>query len=334
VSDAAFYTVADAGFFPGAVALLNSLRLTGNLGELIVLDTGLAPAQRALLGEHARLVPLPASGAGSAFLAKPLAHRIELDGPLVILDSDMLVTAGLEGVGAQADAGKICVFPDHPTTQHRWFAEWQSGFGLAAEPRRQTYVNAGFIALALGRWRHLLERWSQACELIPAGAHFSSDAAGPYWAGDQDAFNALLMSEVPVDAVEILPGDGEAYWDALRDVEIVDERTLECRRNGSPVSILHYSYPPKPWERRAWIRVVDDAYVRLLPRVLFADDVTLRLDVADVPPWIRPSRRARAAVLSLDRAHRSAKAVIAATPAPLRRHLVGLRNRIVGGVAR
>ena len=330
--DATFYTVADSRFFPGVVALLNSLRLTGNGGELIVLDAGLDDAQRARLSGHARLVALPGGVTANAFLAKPFAHRLDIDGTLVILDSDMLVTASLEPVVARAHAGRICVFPDHPTTRRRWFAEWREGFGLSSEPRRQTYVNAGFLALALVRWRDVLARWAEICERIPPGAHFSSDMAGPYWAGDQDALNALLMSEVPADAVEILPSGEEAYWDALRSVD-VDERTLSCRRNGTRVTILHYSFRPKPWERAAWIRVVDDAYVRLLPRVLFADDVELRLDPADVPAWVRPGRRARATLRGLDIAHRSVSAAIAATPAPLRSRLLGLRHALVRAVS-
>jgi len=47
-----YYTIANAPFFPGVVALLNSLRLTRNTGELVVLDRGLDDDQRE------RLVPL------------------------------------------------------------------------------------------------------------------------------------------------------------------------------------------------------------------------------------------------------------------------------------
>ena len=43
---ATFYTVTDAEFFPGTVALLNSLRLVGHREPLVVLDNGLTPEQR------------------------------------------------------------------------------------------------------------------------------------------------------------------------------------------------------------------------------------------------------------------------------------------------
>jgi hypothetical protein len=40
------YTVSDHRYFLGTVALLNSLSLTGTVGELVVLDAGLRPKQR------------------------------------------------------------------------------------------------------------------------------------------------------------------------------------------------------------------------------------------------------------------------------------------------
>jgi hypothetical protein len=321
-----YYTVANAPFFPGLVALLNSLRLTENFGELVVLDVGLDPAQRRLLEPHASFLTLPPDATASPFLAKPFVHRLDARGTVVIIDSDMLVTTSLDPIVAQADAGKICVFPDHPTTTGRWFADWSEGFGLAAPLRRQVYANAGFLALSLDRHRGLLERWWEACGQIPGGAHFSSDPAGPYWAGDQDALNALLMSELPAAEIELQPPDAEVYWDELGKVEIVDERTLECRLGSSPVTILHYSYRPKPWQAASWPRIVDDVFVRLLPRVLFAEDVPLRLDPAGFPPWARPGRGGRAAVRALSTGHRAFELVMQASPAPFKRRLVALRD--------
>jgi hypothetical protein len=321
-----YLTIADQAFFPGAVALLNSLRLTGNDGQFVVLDVGLDPAQRRLLEPHGSFLTLPPDATASPFLAKPFAHRLEARGTVVIVDSDMLVTRSLAGVVAGAEAGRISVYPDHPTTTARWFAEWSEGFGLEAPLRRQVYANAGFLALSLDRHRGLLERWWEACGQIPAGAHFSADPAGPYWAGDQDALNALLMSEIPAAEVELQPPDAEVYWDELRKVEIVDERTLECRRGGSAVTLLHYSYRPKPWQAASWPRIVDDAFVRLLPRVLFADDVPLRLDPAGFPPWARPGRGGRAAVRALSTGHRAFELAVEASPKPFKRRLHALRD--------
>jgi hypothetical protein len=58
-TDSTYYTIANSPFFPGLVALLNSLGLTGNRGELVVLDRGLEEEQRELLAPHATVVKLP-----------------------------------------------------------------------------------------------------------------------------------------------------------------------------------------------------------------------------------------------------------------------------------
>jgi hypothetical protein len=56
--DTTFFTVADERFFTGAVCLLNSLRLSGNDAELVILDAGLTTSQRERLDGHARVVAL------------------------------------------------------------------------------------------------------------------------------------------------------------------------------------------------------------------------------------------------------------------------------------
>ena len=43
----------------------------------------------------------------------------------------------------------------------------------------------------------------------------------------------------------------------------------------------------------------DDAYVRLMRRLLFADDVPLRLPPAAVPFWLRPGGATRAATVGM-----------------------------------
>ena len=39
---------------------------------------------------------------------------------------------------------------------------------------------------------------------MPSDAVGAVDGSGPFWAGDQDAINALLMSEVPSGALRVL----------------------------------------------------------------------------------------------------------------------------------
>jgi hypothetical protein len=327
-ADATFYTIADARFFPGVVALLNSLRLTGNHERLVVLDVGLTQRQRALLAPYAQTVDPPPDVRANPFLSKPLPYRLRPSGVLALIDSDVIVTRSLAPELRLAAEGRIALYPDHAAAQARFFPEWAEIFALRAPLRRETYMGCGLVALSADRWLWLLERWWEACGQIPEERHFARDQNEPVWAGDQDAFNALLMSEAPRGAVAALPPHEVVLWDALRATEVNDERTLACRRNGRPTAMLHYSFRPKPWERRAWLRITDDAFVRLLPRVLFAEDLPLRLGAAQFPIWVRPGRLGRVAVRALDAAHFGIKGAINAPPAPVRRRLVMLRNEL------
>lgn len=312
--DATFYTVTDARFFPGTVALMNSLRLTGNRGELVVLDLGLTSPQRTLLGRHATLVE-PREGIHQhPMLYKCFPYLLDPRGVIVMIDSDMIVTRKLDYEVRLAEEGKICLFADEDRARARWFAEWETLLGLGAPARRQAYRNAGFVAFSVEHWPWLLSRWWNANQCIPGDVVFTPGGAGhPLWAGDQDALNAILMSEVPkeavpeLDTIGLLPGE-------LAQGRIVSERTLECSFRGRPVSLLHYTGSPKPWEARAWTRVRADAFVRLLARVLYADDVPLRLQPDTGPWWLRQTLRGRTALGLLSVVNRVVRGVAGALP--------------------
>jgi hypothetical protein len=326
-TEATFYTIADAGFFPGLVALLNSLRLTGNPGELVALDRGLTPAQRALLDGHVTLVELPEALAGRPMLLKAYPHLLGASGTIVLLDSDMIVTRPLADIASLAEAGRICVFPDPEPQRGRWFAEWHDELGLLAPLRRRTYLNAGFLALSTEHWPDLLGRWWELCDRVPRDQHFGRFEQ-PFWAGDQDVLNAILASEIPEEALAELQAHEEAYPEELLEVEVVDERTLRCELHGRPTAILHYALGPKAWERKAWVRLRDDAYVRLLPRLLFGDDVAVRLEPKSVPLWLRPGRPARALVRGAEVAHGGVRGAVHALPRPIRDRALALRNAV------
>jgi hypothetical protein len=326
-TEATFYTIADAGFFPGLVALLNSLRLTGNAGELVALDRGLTRAQRALLEGHVTLVELPEALAGRPMLLKAYPHLLGASGTIVLVDSDMIVTRSLADVVASAEQGRICAFPDHRSHRERWFAEWHDELGLRAALRRRTYLNAGFLALSTEHWPELLGRWWELCDRVPRDQHFGRFEQ-PFWAGDQDVLNAILASEVPEEALAELPEDEEAYPEDLLETVVADERTLRCELRGRPTAILHYSLGPKAWERKAWVRLRDDAYVRLMPRLLFGEDVAVRLDPKSVPLWLRPGRPARALVRGAELAHGGVRGAVHALPRPVRDRALALRNAV------
>ncbi len=202
----------------------------------------------------------------------------------------MIICAPLDEAFDQAESGKICVFPDHEADQERWFTEWTSALSLGAPLRHETYVNAGFVVLSEERWPNLLTRWWDANSAIPMSEMFVS--SGPFRDADQDVLNAILMSELPPDAVSLLPYAGEAYSPRLDSVRVVDEIRLACSFEGHPISILHQSGGPKAWLRdgRGYRYARRNAYVRLLSRVLFGADITMRLEPHEVPWWLRPSR--------------------------------------------
>jgi hypothetical protein len=320
-----YYTIANAPFFPGLVALLNSLRLSGNTGELVVLDRGLDDGQRARLEPHARVVQLPEEATPHPAMLKPFAQAFDPRGVVVMVDSDMLVVRSLDPVATRAEAGSVCLFRD--PIGDRWFAEWAEILPLRSPLRREPYQNAGFVAFSVDRHPGLLARWWELCAHVP-NSQLYTDPSAPFWAADQDALNALLSSELPTDAVEELPVEGEAYPEQLLRVRVLDERSLACELDGEPVTILHHSLGPKVWQRHGWLRLRNDAYVRLLPRLLFGDDVPLRLEPHEVPYRLRSGAGPNAARAALDGVHGGIRGAAHATPAPLYRRLVSLRDRL------
>jgi len=314
--DARFFTISDPAFFVGTVALVNSLRITGHEQEVVVLDRGLTARQRELLAPSVTLVDVPA-GHADPYLVKPFPALVDTDGVVVLLDSDMVVTDALEPVLARAANGAICVFPDHPADLDRWFAEWHELFGLGTPLRRGDYLNAGFVAVSTARWPGFFPRWWEACARIPAERETLTDPE-PLAQLDQDALNALLLSEIPEGAVGQLPS---YEWD-LRRVSVVDPRTLECRADGVRQPLLHAWLRPKVWQGRENVHA--NAYERLLPRILFAPDAAIRLDANDVPRWLRPGAAGQVALHGL-RAYNALPEVRARARRAPRRALRGLR---------
>ncbi len=321
-----FYTVADDTFFVGAVALLNSLRLLGHEERVVVGDVGLSPDQQARLEGEADVVGIGVDVEKNPLLQKPFPFMLDPTGIVVIIDSDMIVTRRLDDVIAAAAAGRICLFSDE-TQEDRFFPEWQELFSLRRPLRRRPSLNSGFVALDVTQWPDLLHRWWQACASIPSAGTRALGGAwtGPYWDGDQDALNALLMSEVPECALRIVP---QFVTDLLRTVSVDDVGTLACSRGGKQVALLHHTGTPKPWRREAWMRVRRNAYVRLLPRLLTGPDVAVRLLAADLPPWLRPDPRGKALLAVLSSVNGAARAIVRRTPPRVYRRLRRIRNRL------
>jgi hypothetical protein len=328
--DTTFFTVADARFFPGVVCLLNSLRLSGNDVELVVLDVGLTEPQRLRLEPHVRLVEPPGEVLETPMLLKSFPHTLEPDGTVVVIDSDMMVTRSLDPVLERVEAGRVCMFADIEDQRDRLIPEWEEAFALTAPLRRgQHYMNAGFIALSTRHHPELLRRYWELCRRIPSDRTLvaASEYDQPFWGGDQDAINALLMSEVDADAVLELPQEEGPSPELLHDVTIVDELTLECELRGHRPYLLHYWGGPKPWARNAWLRASRDAYVRLMPRVLLGPDVAVRLDPSEVPLWLRATPPGRAALALLSAVNRTSRLLLRHAPK-------GARRRMASGIRR
>ena len=283
-ASATFYTVCDDKYFPGLVGLLNSLRLMGHDEPLVVGDCGLTAIQRKLLASHCTLFELPRNILESPQNHKPFPFLLKPRGTVVFIDSDMIVTKNLSAALTAAEEGKVCAFPD--PEHDRWFAEWREVFGLSSAPRRQTYVCSGFVAFSTTRWANLLERWWEACGRIASlpGYQEGAPPLAPYAQTDQDALNALLMSELPSDALSLLPVDEQVFPWHFNRVNSVDADALVCQYMGRQPSILHTPFRPKPWMSRGVQRHV---YLRFLRRLLTAPDVALSVPPRLLDIWLR-----------------------------------------------
>ena len=154
------------------------------------------------------------------------------------------------------------------------------------------------------------------------------------WAGDQDALNAILMSEIPADAIALRPAHEQPDW--LSEVELVGCQDADVPvprwRDGDPALLARAKAlgverlaageleTPTSSSSRGWCS---------------ADDVALRLEPHELPPWLRDDKPARAARLGLDtlwRARDSAERIARASaqrlPTPLRDPMLRFRDRL------
>jgi hypothetical protein len=297
--------------------------LTGHRDPLVVLDAGLLPDERAALEPHASVVSMP-EDRGNPVLLKPFPYVLDADGIIVVIDSDIIVTSSLAGITELARQGKICLCPAWvDAARTRWFAEWESTLQLRAPLRREDWLHDGFVVFDTTHWPHLLERWWDICRLVPAEEIFA--AGTPFNAGDADALNALLMSELPRESVAVLPQGDEVY---AGDVTIEDLETLSCSVDGRSPKFIHVPDRPKPWERAGWSRRGSEVYLRLMRRLFFEDDVSLRLEPRQVPFWLRPDAGGRMTLSTLLGATKAAVPVAERVPDRASERLRRLRRKI------
>jgi hypothetical protein len=319
-----YYTVSNHTYFLGTVALLNSLRVTGNEEPLFVLDAGLMPEERRVLEAHTNVVSF-SEDRGNPVLLKPYPYLLDASGVIVVIDSDIIVTSSLAPITRLAHEGKICVCPAWvEAARTRWFAEWEQTLQLRAPLRREEWVHDGFVVFDTAHWPDLLERWWEVCNLVPSSEIFTSGGA-PFNAGDADAINALLMSEVPREGLAILPPGEEVF---AGDVRIDDMETLACSVNGRAAKFIHVPDRPKPWERSGWLRRGASVYLQLMRRLLFGDDAALRLDAGQVPLSLRPGPGGTLALTALGGLTKALVSVTQWVPDPVRERLRRLRRKV------
>ena len=299
-----FFTLGDANYFLGAVALVNSLRLVGHREGITFLDLGLEPLQRRLLGEECELFDVAREPDDHPWLYQPFARLTEPSGICVILDSDVIVTRRLDSLIGAARRGEIAGYRD-PRLAARRVPEWEQRFGLRAPLRDgRVYVNSGLLAFDAEAHGDFLDRWWQVCAALGRSGYQRSDLHVK-WA-DQDALNALLMSEF-AHAARVLDDPVPMDDPEMAAVEIVDLDRLECRLQGRPVTALHSIGAPKPWLRDARFQLRPSPFLDCLRRLLVGDGLRLVVDRRKLPLWLRSGTRAavtRSVLLQSDKVPR------------------------------
>lgn len=283
--DRAYYTVANAPYFLGTVALLNSLRRIGENAPLVVVDCGLTMAQRKRLSDHAAVVdradglhPMLQKATG------PLARPAKV---MVCIDADMLVTRSLDAIVRRAAEGHIVAVEDSGNP-HRYFPEWSS-LGLGEVPRRP-YVNSGLLAFSYETAESLLPLFVKVQRTIDVSTTYavSGTQSHPFYFPDQDVLNALLCARFddrtlrlerrlapfpPFDGIQVSPA----------------ARTLCVYSDGVAPFVLHHTY------RKPWLASLKaNAYSRLFTTLMSDPHACMTVDPRHLP--LRLTNRRLAAV--------------------------------------
>jgi hypothetical protein len=276
---AAFYCVADARYFIGAVGMLNSLRLLGHREPIYLLDCGLTPQQRSLLAPHATLVPAPSDA--PPYLLKtvaPLRHPAEVT---VLIDTDMIVTRPLTELIDAAAGGQVVGFRNNT---NRFFAEWGELLDLGTV-RRRPYVSVSltFLGGELGsEVLRLLDDRQRRVD-FDRTLYGRNEAGYPFLYPEQDVLNAVIAARAEADPLLVVDARLEAI-PPFTGLELLDAQTLRCAfPDGTEPFVIHHFMSRKPWLHATEPGV----YSRLLSRLLLAADVEVRVPERMVPLRLR-----------------------------------------------
>jgi hypothetical protein len=313
-SEVAYYTVSDAAFFPGAVALLNSLRLAGENGPLYVVDCGLTVSQRERLRGHATLVPR--QGTLHPVLQKatgPLAHPAEI---MVLVDADILLTTRPRSpLLEEAANGQIVGFEDLAFSD-RSFPEWAT-LGLGA-PLQRPYLNCGLLIFSHATASQLLPLFVELqARLDPVTTHFGgAEESSPFYFADQDILNAMMCTlyEGRVTRLE----HRLAPVPPFSGVKVLKGKGPECTYGDGVAPYALHHILAKPWLTSSEM----NAYSVLFQRVTMAPEAPLPLDQREVPFRLSNNRLApivRSWLSLRQTAHRRFRGKLGLRPAVERR---------------
>ncbi len=291
VGDLAFYCVTGRDFFPGAVAMINSIRLQGHGEPVFVLDCGMTRAQRAKLASHATLVTAPSGAAPSTL--KLVVPRARPAGTMVLLDSDLIATRPLTELIEPARSGRLAAFENDGD---RYFVEWSALLDLPPV-RRGPYFTSSAVAIGGAIAARLLPLVADRQRAIPERRTWvgGGDPGDPLFFFDQDVLNAAARSVLDPDQLVTLP-PRLAPIPPFAGVRVVNGRALRCKlAGGGEPAVLHHA-SRKPW----LVPVRTNPYSRLLTRLLLAEDVPIRLEPGELPLRLRTGAAATAARLRTD----------------------------------
>ena len=282
---AAFYCVADAKYFLGTVALVNSLRLQRQSEPVFVLDLGLEAEQRELLAAEATIVD--GDPDQPPWLSKTLAPRLHPTSVMVLIDVDMIVTRPLADLLELAAPGQVVAFlNDRP----RFRPEWGELLGLGTA-RRRPYVSSGLVVLGGEVGLRVLELLDDRQGRVEISRTLFGDADEdyPFLYPEQDVLNAILCTVIEDTTVERLT-NRLAPNPPFPGLELIDAESLRVAYDdGTRPYVLHH------FHRKPWIDpIYHGLYSRLLARLLLGEDIAVTVPPEMVPLRLRGGPLARA----------------------------------------
>jgi len=289
--EAAFYCVADARYFAGAVGLVNSLRLVGHDEPIYLLDCGLTGPQRELLAACVTVVAAPTDAPPWLLkTAAPLAHPADV---MVLLDTDVVVTRSLRPLIERAAGGRLVAF-ENPID--RFVPEWGELLDLGPA-RRGPYVSSAVLCVERSLGTEVLGLLSDRQAAVDFERTFwrRNEPGYPFTYADQDVLNAILATRVAPDLLVALDAR-LAPTPPFTGLRVIDERALRCAYDDGVEPYLVHHHVVRPWLEPTHHGV----YSRLLRRLLVGPEIPIRVPKDAIRLWLRSGPLAWAKRVSIN----------------------------------